>query len=183
MEQNITVRMAVLEDVDALLAIYAPYCTETVITFEYDVPEREEFLNRIKKILSKYPYLVAVENGNIVGYAYASEYKTRAAYQWDVETSIYVDRNCRAHGIGTILYEKLLELLKKQNIFHAYACVTLPNEASQGIHEKFGFRLAGILPKSGYKFGAWHDIGWFEKSLIREKKEPEPVIPIREIAF
>lgn len=181
MEQNITLRMATIEDAEQILAIYAPYCTETVITFEYEVPTLEEFQGRMKNIMEKYPYIVAEHDGKIVGYAYASAYRTRAAYQWDVESSIYVDMNCRASGVGSALYARLLDLLKKQNIRNVYACVTLPNEASERIHAKFGFDYAGMLHKAGFKAGEWQNVGWFEKHFEYESEVPEPVKWIHEI--
>lgn len=181
MEQNIELRMATLEDAEHILGIYAPYCRDTVITFEYEVPTLEEFQGRMKNIMEKYPYIVALQDEKIVGYAYASAYRTRAAYQWDVESSIYVDRNCTASGVGTALYARLLELLKKQNIRNVYACVTLPNEASERIHAKFGFAYAGMLHRAGYKAGEWQNVGWFEKHLEYEGEIPEPVRWIHEI--
>lgn len=182
MDKKTEIRMAAVEDAKELLQIYAPYCTDTVITFEYEAPALEEFAGRICTVQKKYPYLVAVQEGNIVGYAYASQHKSRAAYQWNVETSIYVDRNCQAKGIGTLLYEKLMALLQKQNIRNVYACVTLPNDKSERIHGKFGFKLIGRFQAAGYKCGAWHEVGWFEKRLECNSEVPEPVIPIGEIA-
>lgn len=181
MEDKIQIRMAVPEDVDELLAIYVPYVKNTVITFEYEVPTREDFQNRIETILKRYPYLVAVMDGKIIGYAYASPYKTRAAYQWNVETSIYVAMNEQAKGVGSLLYAKLFSILRKQGVRNAYACISLPNEQSERIHSKFGFSLAGRFHDSGYKFGKWCDIGWFACSLAGKEEEPLPVIPITEL--
>lgn len=181
MNSNIQIRMAHEEDAERLLEIYAPYCKETVITFEYDVPSLDEFRGRIRHVLEKYPYLAAEMDGKIVGYAYATPYKSRAAYQWNVETSIYLDMDYRDKGIGSLLYEKLIELLEKQRVRNIYACVTLPNEGSEAIHKKFGFTLMGRFPKSGFKAGEWHDIGWFEKHLEYSDEKPEPVIPIHEL--
>lgn len=183
MKDLIQIRMATIEDTDRLLEIYAPYCKETVITFEYEVPSKEEFKERIQNILKKYPYLVAELDGKIVGYAYVTPYKSRAAYQWCVETSIYVDMACHAHGIGSLLYTKLIEILKMQRIRNVYACVTLPNEKSEALHKKFGFVLIGRFPGAGYKADGWHDIGWFEKHLDYGTDVPEPVIGIDKISF
>ena len=183
MDKKVEIRMASVKDAEVLLQIYAPYCTDTVISFEYEVPALEEFVERIQTIQKKYPYLVAVQEGKIVGYAYASQHKSRAAYQWNVETSIYMDRNYQSNGVGSLLYEKLIELLRKQNIRNVYACVTLPNEKSERIHAKFGFKLIGRFRDTGYKCGAWHEVGWFEKRLEYNSEVPEPVIPISEIAF
>lgn len=182
MEDKIRIRMAVLEDAEELLAIYAPYVKNTVITFEYEVPTREDFQNRIETTLKRYPYLVAVKDGKIIGYAYASPYKTRAAYQWNVETSIYVAMDEQAKGIGSLLYTKLFSILRKQGVRNVYACVSLPNEQSERIHNKFGFALIGRFHRCGYKFGKWCDIGWFERSLLDKEEEPSPIISITELA-
>lgn len=186
MNDTIKIRMATEEDARPLLEIYTPYITDTVITFEYEVPTVEEFAGRIRTIRKQFPYLVAVENGRIVGYAYASPYKARAAYNWSVETSIYIDRNYHGKGIGSMLYETLFALLKKQGICNVFACVTLPNEKSEAIHNKFGFSLVGRFQHAGYKFDGWYDIGWFEMQLNDTNDtsgKPKPVIPIGKIEF
>ena len=175
--------MATIEDAARLLEIYEPYIKETAITFEYEVPSVKAFEERIAKVLEKFPYLVAVEQDRIVGYAYASPYKTRAAYQWCVETSIYIDREYQGSGIGSTLYRKLFKLLKKQRVRNVYACVTLPNRKSEAIHKKFGFTLIGRFYNVGYKLNEWHDTGWFEKHLELERDIPEQVIPIGDIVM
>lgn len=183
MRKDIQVRMATIEDAARLLEIYIPYITDTAITFEYEVPSVKEFEARIEKVLEKFPYLVAVEQDRIVGYAYASSYKTRAAYQWSVETSIYMDLDYQGSGIGSILYRKLFELLQKQRVRNVYACVTLPNSKSEAIHKKFGFTLIGRFHNVGYKLNEWHDTGWFEKHLDLESDTPEQVIPMGDIGL
>ncbi|SET19553.1 GNAT family N-acetyltransferase [[Clostridium] polysaccharolyticum] len=180
-KDKLSIRMAETEDAERLLEIYGPYVTDTVITFEYTVPSKEEFQGRIQNISEKYPYLVAELDGKIVGYAYATPYKSRAAYQWSVETSIYIDKEYHRIGAGTALYTELFKLLEKQKIRNLYACVTLPNEKSQKLHEKFGFELIGRFHRSGYKLNDWHDIGWFEKKLEFESDVPEVVRNIKEV--
>lgn len=171
------IRVAVPEDAEALLTIYAPYVKHTPITFEYEIPSVEEFKNRICRTLEKYPYLVAEENGVIQGYAYASAFKTRAAYAWSVETSIYVHPGAGRRGIGSLLYEKLEELLRRQHICNLCACITYPNPASIAFHERFGYRTAAHFTASGYKQDAWHDMIWMEKTLCPHEIPPKPFIP------
>ena len=118
-----SIRIATEADAAALLQIYAPYVENTAITFEYEVPTEQEFAKRIKHTLEKYPYIVALEDKKIVGYAYAGPFKERAAYDWDVETSIYVDMEYKRNGIGRLLYEKLEQLLCEQRILNVNACL------------------------------------------------------------
>ena len=120
-------RLAKKADAQRLLEIYRPYVEKTAITFEYEVPTLEEFENRIEKIGSQFPYLLAIENGKIIGYAYAGAYRERAAYDWVVELSIYLDEKERQHGAGSVLYQKLLTALAALNYQRAYACITYPN--------------------------------------------------------
>lgn len=119
-------RVARPEDAEALLAIYAPYVEETAITFEYEVPAVEEFRARIAHTLQTYPYIVAVEENKIIGYAYVGRLHERAAYDWTVETSIYVDRRARKHGLGRKLYERLEAILRAMNIISVNACIAYP---------------------------------------------------------
>jgi len=159
---EIKLRLANLEDAQEILDIYIPYIIDSNVTFEYSAPSLNDFENRMKKIIKKYPYIVAVWEEKIVGYAYAHVHMERAAYQWNVETSIYVDKDLKHRGIGRLLYSKLLEILKVQNVQNVYGCVTLPNENSERMHYAFGFQLVGKFHNTGYKFGKWHDVGWFE---------------------
>ena len=166
------IRLAKPLDAAALLAIYAPYVENTAITFEYDVPTVEDFANRIEKILEKYPYLVAEENGALLGYAYASTYYARAAYDWAVELSVYVSQDARGKGVGSKLYDELEDLLDQMGYMHFLACISLPNEASLALHQKRGYQQVAHFPKIGYKFERWHDIVWLQKSL---DKVTEPI--------
>ncbi len=174
------IRMAVPDDAAALLAIYRPY-VYTAVTFEYEAPDEKEFRRRIADTLKHHPYIVAVENGVPVGYAYANRIRPRAAYQWGVELSVYVAEKCTGRGIGIRLYSTLLCLLEHQNVRTAYGCVTMPNPASEQLHEKLGFRQIGLFRNAGFKNGAWHNVAWFEKRLAENDLPPEPLTPVAEL--
>ncbi len=170
------IRLAKTDDAEALLAIYTPYVEKTAITFEYDVPSIDEFRNRIIAVSAKYPWLVAADNGNIVGYAYASAFKERAAYQWSVETSIYVDKDRKRSGIGRLLHDALEEALKRQGVLNMNACIAYcePEDEfltldSVRFHERLGYSLVAHFHKCGKKFDRWYDMVWMEK-LIGEHK-------------
>lgn len=179
--KHITLRVAKDKDAAEILKIYAPYVQETVITFEYAVPDLEEFRNRIRSIGSDYPYLVCLIDGQIVGYAYAHRLLERAAYQWNAELSVYVDRAFVRLGIGRSLFASLLEILKLQNVQNVYGIVSSPNPNSERLHESFGFRCLGVHRNTGFKQGAWHDVSWYEKSIGDHGLNPLPVVPFREI--
>lgn len=181
MQSDITIRIARESDKEELLAIYAPYVKETAITFEYTVPTHEEFRDRIRKTLAKYPYLVAVQDAEILGYAYASEFKNRAAYDWAVETTIYVKQDSRKSGVGKKLYQALEEVLKQQHICNLYACIAYPNPGSIGFHEHLGYQTIGHFSKCGYKFETWYDMIWMEKMISEHDLYPEPFKPIIEL--
>lgn len=175
------IRMAVPEDAESILNIYGPYIENTVITFEYERPVPEAFADRIREIVGFYPYLVYEEDGKIRGYAYAHRQMERAAYQWNAELSVYVDEEARGKGIGKALYGVILELLKRQNICNVYAGVTCPNERSESLHRHFGFELLGIYHNTGYKFGKWHDVMWFEKFLNKGEEKPRQVKSVHDL--
>lgn len=174
------IRAARREDAFKIREIYAPYVEKTIVTFDYEVPTVEEMENRIIQTLKTYPYLVAVIDDEVVGYAYASSFKGRRAYDWACELSIYVDENMKHHGIGKELYEKLLEYLRKMNIKSVYACIGYPNEASERFHESFGFQTIGHFSKCGYKFHEWIDMIWMEKH-IGDFDEVEEIITFLEV--
>lgn len=175
-----TIRFAAPDDAAALLRIYAQYI-ETPITFEYTLPSEEEFARRIQDIQAVYPYLVYIEDGEVLGYAYAHRFQERAAYQWGAELSVYLDRGCVSHGIGSQLYTLLLELLRLQNVRTAYALVTLPNTKSEALHRHFGFKLCGVWHSSGFKNGRWYDMGSFEKQLLPYDSSPAPLRPLSDL--
>lgn len=157
----LTIRPVKLSDAKAIQSIYAPYVEKTAITFEYEVPSVQEFENRINKTLENYPYLVAEENGQVLGYAYASTYYARTAYNWTTELSIYLHEDARGRGLGSQLYKEL----KKRGFLRFLACIAVPNEASIAMHEKRGYVQVAHFPKVGYKFEKWHDIVWMQKTL------------------
>ena len=175
-----TLRFAVPEDAAALLRVYAQYI-DTDITFEYVLPSPEEFAGRIRSFSQTYPYLVCEEEGRVVGYAYAHRLQERAAYQWNAELSIYLDRDARSRGLGRRLYTALMELLRLQGVKTAYAIVTLPNERSERLHEAMGFARIGVMHSTGYKNGAWHDVAYFEKALAPYENDPRPILAVSEI--
>ena len=175
------IRTAVPEDASALLDIYAPYVRDTAITFEYRVPTSEEFADRIRNTLKKYPYLIAEENGNFLGYTYASSFKARAAYDWSVETSVYVRQGEHRRGVGRALYETLEDCLRRQHICNLCACITYPNPTSIAFHERLGYRITAHFHSSGFKLGQWHDMVWMEKELCPHEIPPKPFLSFSEI--
>ena len=177
-------RFAKPSDAAALLEIYAPYILETAISFEYEVPTVEEFAERIAGITEKYPWIVYEdESGRILGYAYGGPDHTRAAYQWTVEDSIYIRKEARGLGLGKLMLEKLLELLKEQNFCICYALIVDDNEPSLKLHDKFGFTECGNAKNTGFKLGAWHGIITLEKQLNPPEIPPKPIIPFPKANF
>ena len=134
---EVLIRTACPEDAGALLNIYAYYVRETAVNFEYEVPSLEEFRGRMERTLSRYPYLVAMQEDRILGYACAGPFKERDAYDWSVETTIYLDRDARREGIGSLLLDELEPLLKRQGILNVYACIGIPREDQEHIFERF----------------------------------------------
>ena len=177
------IRFATEKDAEDILKIYAPYIEKTAITFEYDVPTLLEFSGRIAEIQKNYPWIVYEEEGKILGYAYGGPEYTRAAYQWTVETSVYLSEEARGNGTGTLLYEKILDILKKQNFCICYVLINDDNEASIKLHDKYGFVKNGYRKNCGYKFGKWHSIVIMEKQLIEFSVPPEPIIPFSETNY
>lgn len=175
-------RIANINDADQIVEIYAPYVLNTDISFETVVPSIEEMQRRIGSVLATNPWIVLEVDGYILGYAYASKHRERAAYRWAVDISIYVKQECRGRGIGKVLYSALISLLKLQGYHNVYAGICLPNEASVGIHESFGFRKMAHYTKVGYKSGQWHDTGWWELSLKEHDAEPAEPLPYSAIS-
>lgn len=180
-KEEIIIRAADLRDAEALLNIYIPYVKDTAITFEYEPPTLEEFRARMVRIMQKYPYLVAVADGKIAGYCYVSQFKDRDAYDWSVETTVYVGRELKGRGIGRKLYEKLEEVLKAQHILNLNACIAYPHPESIAFHEKLGYKTVAHFHKCGYKLGVWYDMVWMEKMLGEHTENPLPVIPACEL--
>ena len=160
MKHDVTIRIASAKDAAALLEIYRPYVEKTAISFEYDVPTVEEFTGRIRRVLEKYPYLVAEKDGKIVGYAYAGAFIPRRAYDWSVELSIYVDWNLRKAGVGGKLYGAMEAILKEQGVLNMNA---------------------GLFHDSGCKFGRWYHMVWMEKLIGEHRENQPPVKPFDEV--
>jgi phosphinothricin acetyltransferase len=171
------IRAAQKSDGEKILEIYRPIVERTAISFETKVPTLFEMENRIESISSKYPYLVFEKDGDILGYSYASQHRTRDAYRWSVDATIYVSEKNRGQKTGEKLYRKLFKILKDLGYFNVYAGITLPNDTSVGIHEKFGFSKIAHYNRVGYKIGAWHDVGWWELVLSNDRKKPFEPIP------
>ena len=183
-----TIRIAAPNDAEALLEIYAPYVRNTAITFEYDVPSVDEFRQRICRTLEKYPYLIAEQDGAPVGYAYAGPLNKRAAYDWAVETSLYVRGDCKKQGLGKKLYLALEQALSLQHVINLNACIACPEAEDEYLtrnsiqfHEHLGYRFVGEFYQCGYKFSRWYNMVWMEKHLGEHPEYPLPVRPFKEI--
>lgn len=181
-------RLATPTDAQQLLNIYAPYVENTAISFEYTVPTLDDFTGRIATIQEEYPYIVAEENGRVVGYAYASTFHHRVAYKHAVEVSIYVDQSYHGKGIGRALYEKLEELLLKQNVYLLYACIASPDTEdehltndSECFHKRMGYKLTAKFDACGYKFNTWYSVIWMLKEISERPANPESFIPFPEL--
>ena len=160
------IRIATEADVPAILAIYAPYVENTTVSFEYDVPCTKEFMQRFYTITEQFPWLVWEENGEILGYAYASPPYTRAAYRWCAEPSVYLKPEAHGRKIGSKLYAALEEILKIQGYQVLYALITEENTPSLAFHEKLGYQKSVLFPHCGFKHGRWLGLYWLEKRLI-----------------
>ncbi len=184
-DTKIMIRFATVQDAPQLLAIYAPYVEKTAISFEYEVPTLEDFTGRIRHTLEKFPYLVAEKDGKILGYAYVSPFGSRSAYDWSVETSIYIGENVRKMGIGRKLHEALEKVLCEQGILNMNACIAYPVQEDEHLtrdsvkfHTKMGYRLVGEFKTCGYKFNHWYDMVWMEHLIGEHKEDQPPVKPI-----
>jgi phosphinothricin acetyltransferase len=167
------IRFVKPEDAQAIAAIYAPYVTDTPISFETHPPTPEVMRERIAHHTATHPWLVYVVDGRVLGYAYAGSHHERAAYDWSCEVSVYVDRTMHRRGIGRGLYTALLEALRRLGYYTALAGVTEPNPGSFGLHEAMGFRRAGVNRNVGYKDGRWWDVAYLELALQEKYGHPE----------
>lgn len=184
----LTIRFAYPADAEALVAIYAPYILKTAITYEYEIPSTAEFAHRIETYSAKYPYLVAELNGTPVGYAYACPLGSRPAFDWSVETAIYIREDCKGMGIGKALYEKLEAILKAMGIRTMTAAVASVDHddpyltnASIAFHLRMGFTPVGTFHHAGCKFGRWYDLTWLEKAIGEYEGEPSHPKTVHEI--
>lgn len=176
------IRVARPDDAAAIAAIYAPYVAETAISFETVSPDEDEIAYRVANTLARFPWLVAICDGDIAGYAYAGQHRERAAYQWSADVSVYVHKDLQRRGIGRALYRPLFDILRALGYFNAYAGIALPNPASVALHEAMGMTLVGIYRHVGYKAGLWHDVGWWEGSLRQPYSDPPPPRALLDIA-
>jgi len=166
------IRIATPSDAKSILDIYAPYILNTSLTFETEVPSQADFAKRIQSYLDNWPWLVCELDGKIAGYAYASRYRERTAYQWSVECSVYIQDEYRGSGIASQLYIALFAFLKYQGYNNVYAVINLPNERSVAFHEKMGFTYFATYENVGYKLGKWKNVGWWQKKLNEYVNEP-----------
>ncbi len=206
---DVTVRVARLDDAPRCHEIYSPYVRDTAITFEYEPPTLPEFAARMERTLERYPYLVAERPGTtgdgsdqvlgadadrpapaprIVGFAYAGPFKGRPAYDWAVETSIYVDRAERRGGVGAALHEALERCLVVQGILNMEACIAVTEEEDEHLtndswrfHEHMGYRLVGEFRQCGYKYGRWWNMIWMEKHIAPHLADQAPVRPFPQV--
>ena len=175
------IRTVQLSDAEAILQVYAPFITDTCISFEYVVPSVEEFAQRIASISAEYPYIVLEEDGEIVGYAYAHRYLERVAYSWDVEVTIYLAAKVQGKGLGVILYDALEKLMALQNIKNLYSCITGDNVHSIEMHRSMGYELIGTFPKAGFKHDRWLDVVWMAKVIGEKENAPLPFVTFAEV--
>jgi L-amino acid N-acyltransferase YncA len=176
-----TIRLAGPDDAAGVQAIYAPVVRDTAVSFEAEPPTVEEMRQRITHTLERLPWVVCEHRGELLGYAYASPHRARAAYQWSVDVSVYVHTQARRSGVGRGLYRSLFPLLALQGFYNAYAGITLPNPASVGLHESLGFQPVGVYRAVGYKLGAWHDVGWWQLPLRERTTPPDPPADLRTV--
>lgn len=189
MESQVTLRFAVPDDAAAIRSIYEPYVLNTAVTSEYYVPTEEEFRARITRTRERYPYIVAVKDGQIIGYIYASPLSPRHAYSWAAETSIYIRQNVRRTGAGSRLYKALSAICRKQNVLNLYARIAFADpedeflvNTSARFHEAIGFRKAAEFHRVFHKFGRWYNAIWMEKLLGDHDEGAMPeVIPFPEL--
>ena len=168
-------------DYAGALAVYTPYVQHTAITFEYEVPSLEEFTKRLNTISQHYPCLVCECDGRIIAYCYGGIHRIKTAYQWSVESTIYVAESHHHKGIAAILYSALFDILRLQGFINVYAGISVPGGKSDKFHSRIGFNYLGVFPKIGYKFGKWHDLKWYEYILSERIYDPSAPIPITEI--
>ena len=176
------IRLATERDAEAIQRIYAPFVLHTAVSFETEPPGVDEMRSRMLKILARLPWLVCELKGNVIGYAYASLHRERAAYGWSVDVTVYIHEDYRRHGVGKALYTSLFAVLRLQGFYNAYAGVTLPNPGSVGLHEAMGFKPVGIYRSVGYKLGRWHDVGWWQLALRDHSTAPAALADIASVA-
>ncbi|MFO0792321.1 MAG: arsinothricin resistance N-acetyltransferase ArsN1 family B [Pirellulales bacterium] len=169
---TINIRLAQVRDAADILAIYAPYCESTTVTFEVVPPSLATMEERIERITTEYPWLIGEIDGRVAGYVYASRFRERAAYRWTAEAAVYVALDSQRRGLGRAMYTALFSILQTQGLFRAVAGITVPNPASVGLHESLGFKQVGLFPAVGHKDGTWLNVGWWQLALQPETLHP-----------
>jgi phosphinothricin acetyltransferase len=178
---TVEIRVARPEDSEAILAIYAPHCTSSHVSFEIVPPTEQQMRDRIERITGQFPWLVGQIDGNVAGYVYASQHRERAAYRWAADVAVYIAEANQRRGLGRALYSSLIAILREQGYFQAYAGITLPNSGSEGLHQSVGFQPVGVFPHVGYKLGRWLDVGWWWLQLQPEIDAPPDPLPFSAI--
>ena len=189
MNNTLIIRPASPDDAGRLVEIYRPYVETTAITFEYVTPSEEEFRERMSRTLKKYSYLVAELDGRVSGYTYAGPFVGRAAYDWSVETTIYLEQSARRCGIGGRLYSALEDALRSMGILNLNACIAVPEKDDEYLtrnsvefHTHLGYKWVGEFHSCGYKFGRWYNMAWMEKFIGEHTGDPSPVTPFPRIS-
>lgn len=173
----IRVRPARPDDAPAIVGVYAPYVADGVISFEEEPPDAAEMAQRMAAGGDLHPWFAAEVDGRLAGYAYAGPFRTRAAYLWAVETTVYVAADAQGRGIGRVLYKALLDTLTRQGFTEAVGVIALPNDASVRLHERLGFRAVGVNERVGWKHGCWIDVGVWQRALAIPADPPAPPVP------
>jgi phosphinothricin acetyltransferase len=178
---GVHIRLAHNGDADAIASIYRPVVEHTAISFETIPPDRAEISRRLADTMIEYPWLVCERDGHVAGYAYATKHRVRAAYQWSVDTSVYIGDAHKRSGVGRGLYQSLFAILTAQGFFNAFAGIALPNPASVGLHEAMGFERVGVYRSVGFKLGEWRDVGWWQLRLREPEISPSPPLALAEL--
>ncbi len=168
------IRMATVDDAAEIREIYAPHVLDAPTSFEQTPPTDGEVSERIRTTTTAHPWLVCERDGDVVGYAYAGRHRSREAYQWSADVSVYVRDDWQRRGVARGLYESLFAALTVQGYYNLYAGIALPNAASVGFHESMGFESVGVYRNVGYKHGEWRDVGWWSRSLRPHDADPDP---------
>jgi phosphinothricin acetyltransferase len=177
-----SIRLATESDAEPMLAIYAPVVRDTAISFELEPPDANEFRSRIARVMQLAPWLVYEVDGAVAGYAYATRFRARPAYRFTAETTVYVHAAHRGRGVGRALYTVLLDALRLQGFRRAVGGIALPNDASVALHENAGFRPVGVFTRVGFKFGRWHDVGFWDMELAEAVPDPPEPLPLCAVA-
>ena len=188
MNRDIQIRVARESDAAALRDIYAPYVERTAVSFEYEAPDVAAFLERIRRVQERYPYLVAESDGALLGYAYTGSFHTREAYSWAAEASIYLRMDCRRMGIGSALYRALEAALRAMGVRRLYASIAVPDEPDEHLtldsvrfHTAMSYHTVGEFHHCGWKFGRWYSTVWMEKVLASDDSGQSPLKSFREL--